>query len=113
MEKAYLFDVSNKVYLASDSQPVDLASYELCSDMIDVVIDISCIYGEQQDPNNLRSDDQSSCVIHLSNDRLLYLREVDRCLALVCILREEYFDRQHLLDYNIKLFREALHKIFD
>jgi hypothetical protein len=24
---------------------VDMQSYELCSDMIDVVIDVSCIYG--------------------------------------------------------------------
>ena len=27
------------------SAPVDMQSYELCCDMIDVVIDISCIYG--------------------------------------------------------------------
>jgi len=27
------------------SSPVDMQSYELCCDMIDVVIDISCIYG--------------------------------------------------------------------
>lgn len=29
----------------SFSSPVDMQSYELCCDMIDVVIDISCIYG--------------------------------------------------------------------
>ena len=27
------------------SNPVDMQTYELCSDMIDVVIDVSCIYG--------------------------------------------------------------------
>ena len=27
------------------SAPVDMQSYELCCDMIDVVIDVSCIYG--------------------------------------------------------------------
>ncbi len=27
------------------SSPVDMQSYELCCDMIDVVIDVSCIYG--------------------------------------------------------------------
>ena len=45
MEKSYLFDVVSKVYIATDSNPVDMQSYELCSDMIDVVIDVSCIYG--------------------------------------------------------------------
>lgn len=115
MEKAYLFDVVSKVYIASDSLPVDLTSYELCADMIDVVIDVSCIYGLAEDGNQkagLPADAKSSCVIQLNNGRLLYLREVDKCLALVCILREENFDRQYLLDHNIKVFKETLAEIF-
>ena len=31
--------------LHPNSSPVDMLSYELCCDMIDVVIDVSCIYG--------------------------------------------------------------------
>jgi len=116
MEKAYLFDVVSKVYIASDPQPVDLQPYELCSDMIDVVIDVSCIYGLAEDGNSISSSiacgDKSSCIIHLNNGTLLYLKEVDKCLALVCILREENFDRQHLLDYNIQVFKDALVEIF-
>ncbi|CAI9721447.1 ras-related GTP-binding C isoform X6 [Octopus vulgaris] len=45
IEKAFLFDVVSKIYIATDSSPVDMQSYELCCDMIDVVLDISCIYG--------------------------------------------------------------------
>lgn len=45
IEKAFLFDVVSKIYIATDSSPVDMPTYELCCDMIDVVIDISCIYG--------------------------------------------------------------------
>lgn len=45
IEKAFLFDVVSKIYIATDSAPVDMQTYELCCDMIDVVIDISCIYG--------------------------------------------------------------------
>lgn len=44
-EKAFLFDVFSKIYIATDSSPVDMQSYELCCDMIDVVIDVSSIYG--------------------------------------------------------------------
>merc|ERR1719413_306803 len=82
--------------------------------MIDVVIDVSYIYGQPEDSTSIASDSdtKSSCIIHLVNGTLLYLREVDHCLALVCILREENFDRQHLLDYNIKVFKEALGEIF-
>merc|ERR1712228_1092682 len=102
-------DIVSKVYIASDPQPVDLQSYELCSDMIDVVIDVSCIYGYAEDGSSqIERDAKTSCIINLNNGTLLYLREVDRCLALVCILREEYFDRQHLVDHNIKVFKESL-----
>ncbi len=44
-EKAFLFDVISKIYIATDSSPVDMQSYELCCDMIDLIIDVSCIYG--------------------------------------------------------------------
>jgi Ras-related GTP-binding protein C/D len=36
----------SKIYIATDSSPVDIQSYELCSDMIDVVLDVSSIYGQ-------------------------------------------------------------------
>lgn len=44
IEKAFLFDVVSKIYIATDSSPVDMQAYELCCDMIDVVIDLSSIY---------------------------------------------------------------------
>lgn len=45
IEKAFLFDVLSKIYIATDSSPVDVQSYEICSDYIDVIVDISEIYG--------------------------------------------------------------------
>eukprot|EP00306_Pavlova_sp_CCMP459_P014247 CAMPEP_0185198018 /NCGR_PEP_ID=MMETSP1140-20130426/41828_1 /TAXON_ID=298111 /ORGANISM="Pavlova sp., Strain CCMP459" /LENGTH=367 /DNA_ID=CAMNT_0027765185 /DNA_START=31 /DNA_END=1134 /DNA_ORIENTATION=- len=47
-EKAFLFDLVSKLYLATDSSPVDMQLYELCSDVIDVVIDVSYIYGPRE-----------------------------------------------------------------
>ena len=44
-DKVYVFDVISKLFVVTDSTPVNLMTYELCSDMIDVVIDLSCIYG--------------------------------------------------------------------
>ena len=35
----------SKIYIATDSSPVDIQTYELCSDMIDVVLDVASIYG--------------------------------------------------------------------
>jgi len=45
IDKSFLVDVATKLYIATDSNPVNMQSYELCSDMIDVVIDVSYIYG--------------------------------------------------------------------
>lgn len=45
MDKAFLFDVLSKIYIATDSSPVDMPSYEVCSDYIDVIVDVSEIYG--------------------------------------------------------------------
>lgn len=39
-------------------------------------------------------DDRSSSLIRLNNGTILYLKEVCNFLALVCILREDNFEKQ-------------------
>ena len=64
MEKTFLFDVVSKIYIATDSTPVDMQSYELCSDMIDVVRQAGSQAGRQagrqavSDARDDRSDEQ-------------------------------------------------------
>lgn len=58
-------------------------------------------------------DEQSSSLIKLNNSTVLYLREVNKFLALVCILREYSFSRQGVIDFNFLCFREAIHKVFE
>ncbi|ORY51708.1 ras-related GTP binding D [Neocallimastix californiae] len=118
IEKAFLFDVMSKIYIATDSSPVDIQTYELCSDMIDVVIDISCIYGpkqenEENDNENASYGTDTYSVIHLANSMVLYLREVNEHLALVCFLREENFEKPGLLDYNFACFKKAIEEVFE
>ena len=237
MEKAYLFDVASKLYISTDSSPVDMQSVELCSDMIDVVLDVSGIYGmggggggggttltaghgkkrgieehvaptlstsfddgndnygddniplggaettrylnesefgtldadesnmleilaannessnaeddnndttinddnidddncddellgklvgkgppsiteeddddDEEDDNAASSayDCESSSTIHLSNGMVLYLKEVDTMLALVCLTRAENFRKKSLINYNIGCLKKAL-----
>ncbi|XP_072037874.1 ras-related GTP-binding protein C-like isoform X2 [Amphiura filiformis] len=113
IEKAFLFDVVSKIYIATDSSPVDMQSYELCCDMIDVVIDVSCIYGLSEDGEGSAYDAESSSIIKLNNATILYLKEVNKYLALVCILREDNFDRQGLIDYNFLCFKKAIEEVFE
>ncbi|XP_070534731.1 ras-related GTP-binding protein C-like isoform X2 [Ptychodera flava] len=113
IEKAFLFDVVSKIYIATDGSPVDMQSYELCCDMIDVVIDVSCIYGLREENEGSAYDSESSSIIKLNNATILYLREVNRFLALVCILREDNFDRHGLIDYNFHCFKNAIQEVFE
>uniref|UniRef100_A0A8D2KXE0 Ras-related GTP-binding protein n=1 Tax=Varanus komodoensis TaxID=61221 RepID=A0A8D2KXE0_VARKO len=94
IEKAFLFDVVSKIYIATDSTPVDMQTYELSCDMIDVVIDISCIYGLKEDGAGTPYDKESTAIIKLNNTTVLYLKEVTKFLALVCFVREESFERK-------------------
>lgn len=114
IEKAFLFDVVTKIYIATDYAPVDMQSYELCCDMIDVIIDISCIYGVDEHNDSSAFDEQSFSVIKLNNGTALYLREVNKFLALVCILREENFnEKQGVIDYNFQCFKQAIKEVFE
>jgi Ras-related GTP-binding protein C/D len=65
MEKAYLFDVVSKLYISTDPGPVDMQSVELCSDMIDVVLDVSGIYG--LGPSHLELANQASEIRSVSS----------------------------------------------
>lgn len=55
-----------------------MQSYELCSDMIDVVIDVSCIYGTDEAGTAPAYDSKSSSIMRLNNGLVLYLREVNK-----------------------------------
>jgi len=112
LEKAFLIDVVSKIYVATDSSFVDMQTYELASDMIDVVIDISCIYGMPEDSEGLAYDEGSQAIIKLNNGKVLYLREVNKYLALVALIRQENFDKHGVIDYNFGVFRTAVGDVF-
>jgi len=112
-EKAFLFDVVSKIYIATDSSPVDMQSYELCCDMIDLIIDVSCIYGLPEETDVAAFDDESASVIRLNNSTVLYMREINKVLALVCILREENFTKPGMIDFNFLVLRECVDKVFE
>ena len=156
IEKSFLFDVASKIYVATDGSPVHMvswgiellsisvnasrtplhytmqATYELCCDMIDVVLDISCIYGVpegQTDDEEIVSagfDSHSASIIRLNSNQasfssifidfwtiqVLYLRQVNKYLALVCIVRTENFERQGMIEHNFNVFKASIDSVF-
>ena len=121
IDKSYLIDVVTKLYVATDSNPVDVHTYELCSDLVDVVVDVSYIYGVKVTETNpdgtsapavtIPYDDKSTSAIRLNSGMVLYLRHVSSFLALICVCREEYFAKRALLDYNINCFKDSLARV--
>lgn len=116
VEKAFLFDVMSKIYIATDSSPVDVQSYEICSDYIDVILDVSEIYGYSREGERKRgpaSDAEASSMIKLNNGMILYLREINVHLALICLMRDTGHESSGLLEYNVQEFQRAIEEIFE
>mmetsp|Transcript_25171 Transcript_25171/g.29262 ORF Transcript_25171/g.29262 Transcript_25171/m.29262 type:complete len:318 (-) Transcript_25171:115-1068(-) len=112
MEKAFLFEMISKTYLASDSTPVEAQSYAICSDMIDVVIDVTYLYGIKNSKESLSFDEKTESVIKLANSTILYYKQIEKYLALICIIKDSNFDRPFLTDYNIDVFKQGLTEVF-
>ena len=64
------------------------------------------------EPASAVFDSMSSSVIKLTGGRALYLKEVNRHLALICILREEALTKQALIDYNVRQLKKSIIKLF-
>ena len=72
----------------------------------------------EDDGASSKFDKKSSSYIRLSHSNpqeniVLYLREVDNYLALVCLINESEIHKQHLINYNIDRFKEGLKRIFE
>ncbi|CRL26737.1 Gtr1/RagA G protein [Penicillium camemberti] len=114
-EKTYLFDVLSKIYIASDTRPVDMACYEMCSGYIDVIVDISELYSWDH-PVRKRLGDQiqeaeSHVVLH--DQTMIHLMEMNKYLCLVSVIRNpEAKDKRGLIDMNCRTFQDALNEVF-
>lgn len=58
-------------------------------------------------------DSNSSAIIKLNNKTVLYLQEVNKFLALVCLISENNFEKQGLIQYNFYCFRDAIQQVFE
>ncbi|KAK4457474.1 hypothetical protein QBC42DRAFT_188519 [Cladorrhinum samala] len=129
-EKAYLFDVNTKIYIASDSTPEDTTSYVICSDYVDVIIDLTEVYGSwprsqqwrdrlEGEPFNQTLEEQVGCewaesvMVLADSKRPIMLREVDRFLALVAIMKEGSYDKMAQINMNVDVVVKGLTDFFE
>ncbi|KAK5704768.1 GTP-binding protein gtr2 [Elasticomyces elasticus] len=118
IQKAYLFDTSSKIYVATDASPTFLRDYEVCSDYVDVVVDIKQIYGWQQRDKAQAVEDggeigESMVTYDHSGDTYIYAREINDHLSLLCVMgKGSSADKRVLIDYNVSILQTALVKVF-
>jgi Ras-related GTP-binding protein C/D len=129
-EKAYLFDILSKIYIATDTAPADMACYEICSDNIDVIVDIMEVYGNWTRDKDYREqletarggqrvEDQvawsgsESCIVMADGNRPIMLREVDNYLALVAIMKEGTYDKMPLVNLNVDVAVKGVKEFFE
>jgi len=111
MMKAFLFDVGTKIYVASDSSDVDMQTYEMCCDMIDLVVDISHIYSPNSKQQTLPYDKKSFSCIRLNNQMVMLMKHINTHLALVCMLQEDCMEKQGIIEHNIAIFSKGIKEV--
>lgn len=94
IDKVFLFDVNSKIYVATDSSPVDIQTYEVCAEFIDITIDLDDLYVENDKNKNGNGgiggkQKEVKSISHLSNGSVLYLKQMIRGLALVALIRND------------------------
>ena len=58
-------------------------------------------------------DEKSKAIIRLNNGMMLYLKEVNASLALVCLMRADAFmKKQALMVHNFDRFKQAVGQVF-
>ncbi|KAK9237812.1 Gtr1/RagA G protein conserved region-domain-containing protein [Lipomyces kononenkoae] len=146
IDKAFLFDIGSKIFVATDSSPLDIPTYEICTDFIDITVDMNNLYavdrrpksGSRTDPNansnnNNNNNHNNGIAVNqnttdrpepippgrpigstsrLSNGVILYLQQMVKGLALVCLMRKESMPKIALVEYNIEFFRDALEQLW-
>ncbi|ODQ79012.1 hypothetical protein BABINDRAFT_162085 [Babjeviella inositovora NRRL Y-12698] len=139
LEKVFLFDVNSKIYVATDSSPVDIQTYEVCAEFIDITIDLDSLY-ENGDQARPAIKDEVKCISTLQNGVTLYLRQMIRGLALVALVRvdnegdvyggDKIEDEENgnyyqscrdknlqqslaIIDHNVNVFKQGLEKVWE
>ena len=123
IDKVFLFDVNSKIYVATDSTPVDIQTYEVCADFVDITIDLDDLYIESENVRNnqrVSKKQEIMSISRLSNGSILYLKQMIRGLAFVALIRHDDTDDQifldnllTIIDYNVSCFKKSLMKMWE
>ena len=98
IDKVFLVDNHTKIYVATDSSPIDMQTYHQCIDAVDVITDLVSVYSQKG---------QQMSVIRMNNGSVLYTRQVGD-LWLVMISRIDSFDKNSVILHNSMVVVDGL-----
>lgn len=119
IQKAYLIDTVSKIYIATDASPTFLKDYEVCSDYVDVIVDIKQLYGWHgkspagQSDSSADADTVGESVVTFdkTGDTYIYAREMNEygsAMIDLCTSADSIqFSVSHLLDGQRQLCGQA------
>jgi len=116
MTKAYLFDILSKIYVASDTRPVDSDIYEICANYIDLTVDFTDLYNYPRDSMKILGEqmEEVESSMTFEDGTMVYLKEMNKHLCLVTVIKnKDAKDKKGMIDYNVHIFQEALKAVFD
>ncbi|CAD6951735.1 unnamed protein product [Tilletia caries] len=131
MERTYIFDIPNRIYLAADNSPSDGSSFATMSAYLTFLLQFSGIYShlnDSLDPSTASGQANGGRDTHqmptagryaystarLTKDISLAFWQLNNSLALVTMLRTDTMAKQAgLLEYNIAFFRRGVVDLYD
>jgi len=106
IDKAFLFDVKSRIFIAADSNPFQAVSFELSVDLMDLVFDLCAICDGEAEA------EYSFAAVKLNNGVSLFLRQLNRLLAIVYLMRTDNYEEKHgWVEYNVSQTKEGIMEI--
>ncbi|PVZ99958.1 hypothetical protein BB558_004011 [Smittium angustum] len=103
LDKAYLFDMQTKLFIATDSSPSVSKSHEFCCSTIGLVEDLTKMYRFQMGPNGQQNSHLTS-VIHLQANISIFSYQVND---------DKISQKTSLLAFNARKVTTALQRVLE
>ncbi|RPB08813.1 hypothetical protein P167DRAFT_493506 [Morchella conica CCBAS932] len=119
MVKIFLFDLYSKLYVATDTSPVDMQILDTCTHHIEFVSEMESIFGyvykrkkymEEQEDSEYKTPEVCS-MVSLNDGKRLYMKEINQYLAIVGVSGKRAMKQISIVDFNISVFQEAVIKL--
>ncbi|PVU87993.1 hypothetical protein BB561_006087 [Smittium simulii] len=113
LDKAYLFDMDSKLFIATDSFPFASQYHQFCCSTIGLMEDLTTMYSEYQLNQSGEVFSHQVATIHLDANYSIFTFQVNKRLMLICMVRDNISKNLSLLEFNAKKVSLSLKKVLN